>query len=220
MANIDAVLHSKPKRDSKLGHRVSFKANTDTIPSQDSGEERQRELDKGDNATLDVREVDLQESHESSEPDPWKSPVLLTFGRFPDIAFSKDYSLTWIDGGGIRGYSSLLILQSLMAEIAKVEQQTIPPATSSASPYLFDSDEANAGGASTRTPSMHHSASVKQRELPQALSLRRVKSEPSAKPRKDSSQYLPCHYFDYICGTSTGGSGIFYPSISNRMLMF
>lgn len=25
-------------------------------------------------------------------------------------------------------------------------------------------------------------------------------------PKTDSSSWLPCHYFDYIAGTSTGGS--------------
>lgn len=26
-------------------------------------------------------------------------------------------------------------------------------------------------------------------------------------PKTDSSSWLPCHYFDYVAGTSTGGSG-------------
>lgn len=64
--------------------------------------------------------------------DPW-DPCILT-----------------LDGGGIRGYSSLLILQALMGRIAQWERTL--------------------GG-----------------------------------PSQNEDQLLPCHYFDYIYGTSTGG---------------
>lgn len=64
------------------------------------------------------------------------------------------------DGGGIRGYSSLLILKQLMHEIAECE--------------------------------------------------RRLQREEGPVPGSDRSNFnedelLPCHYFDYIYGTSTGG---------------
>jgi hypothetical protein len=73
--------------------------------------------------------------------DPWL-PLLLT-----------------LDGGGIRGYSSLLILERLMYEVARWET-------------LFEE------------------------ELP----LDQRRSDPF-----DAKSLLPCHYFDYMYGTSTGG---------------
>ncbi|KAH8897000.1 FabD/lysophospholipase-like protein [Thozetella sp. PMI_491] len=81
--------------------------------------------------------------------------------------WSKKLILT-LDGGGIRGYSSLIILRALMKEIARIEQTTEPLAQSSA--------------ATVRVAPELMSAEVLRNGL-----------------------YLPCHYFDYIAGTSFGG---------------
>ncbi|ORY07539.1 acyl transferase/acyl hydrolase/lysophospholipase [Clohesyomyces aquaticus] len=71
----------------------------------------------------------------------------------------EDLILT-LDGGGIRGYASLLILQRLMHEIAECEKR------------LQDEEGPVANG----------------------------------KPRTfNEDELLPCHYFDYMYGTSTGG---------------
>lgn len=71
----------------------------------------------------------------------------------------EDLILT-LDGGGIRGYASLLILQRLMHEVAECERRL-------------------------------------QKELgPVPNSTRRTFNE---------EELLPCHYFDYMYGTSTGG---------------
>ncbi|KAL2161997.1 hypothetical protein VTH06DRAFT_7782 [Thermothelomyces fergusii] len=83
-------------------------------------------------------------------------------------------SKTWkkliltIDGGGIRGYSSLVVLRALMREIEQIEKSLKPPA----------------------------SASTQTDRIPRAQIPDDVFRE---------GQYLPCHYFDYIAGTSLGG---------------
>lgn len=79
-----------------------------------------------------------------------------------------------IDGGGIRGYSSLIILQALMEELGKIERAQNPKVTSSIC-------------SSTLGP---------------------LDDETCAAPEPDVmpiSEYRPCHYFDFIAGTGTGG---------------
>ncbi|KAF2455264.1 acyl transferase/acyl hydrolase/lysophospholipase [Lineolata rhizophorae] len=72
-----------------------------------------------------------------------------------------DVLILTLDGGGIRGYSSLLILKQLMRDIAKWENTL--------------EREGRAEGDNTPV---------------------KIFSE---------EQLLPCHYFDYMYGTSTGG---------------
>ncbi|MCJ1342317.1 hypothetical protein MMC31_000499, partial [Peltigera leucophlebia] len=85
-----------------------------------------------------------------------------------------------LDGGGIRGYSSLLILRELMKAIGEIEREWhASPAESSFHPLKppsVDSDAPEYPKISTEHP------------------------ETNA-----SSPWLPCHYFDYMAGTSTGG---------------
>ncbi len=73
-----------------------------------------------------------------------------------------------LDGGGIRGYSALIILRALMKEIARIEAAHETPAMSSSETPMIPSD-----------------------------------AIPAEVLRK--GLYLPCHYFDYIAGTSFGG---------------
>ena len=79
--------------------------------------------------------------------------------------------LTMKDGGGVRTYSTLLILRELMAEIALAEY------------YLADEVL---------------SAAPQPLEIPGDWIPRAYKNETFL-------SYLPCQYFDYIAGTSTGG---------------
>ncbi|KAM7207476.1 Acyl transferase/acyl hydrolase/lysophospholipase [Naviculisporaceae sp. PSN 640] len=81
--------------------------------------------------------------------------------------WAKKLILT-LDGGGIRGYSSLIILRALMKEIADIERTLEPKATSSA-----------------------HTDRILVDQIPPEV--------------YREGQYLPCHYFDYIAGTSVGG---------------
>ncbi|KAB8345930.1 hypothetical protein FH972_022983 [Carpinus fangiana] len=74
----------------------------------------------------------------SPDADPWNSTILT------------------LDGGGIRGYSSLMILKALMHEVAVWEQTLATPEELQDNAF-------------------------------------------------DENSLLPCHYFDYMYGTSTGG---------------
>ena len=97
---------------------------------------------------------DISQPSESAEADPlldekspWAGKTLLT-----------------LDGGGVRGLSSLFILQELMRSIREEERYLDKKSRSSFYSPLF----------------------------------RSVSST-------DDNEYLPCHYFDYVGGTSTGG---------------
>ena len=91
------------------------------------------------------------------DDDPWDKKTILS-----------------LDGGGIRGYSSLLILQRLMKEIGILERESDSGAISSAYSPLVDC-------------------------LPDG------KFAASPNGTRPAPEYLPCHYFDYVGGASTGG---------------
>lgn len=89
-------------------------------------------------------------------------------------------SILSLDGGGIRGYSSLLILRALMKAIGEIERNwPSDPAESSFHPL----EPPSVSDAFHRYPEVN----TKHTE------------------RTASSPWLPCHYFDYMAGTSTGG---------------
>lgn len=92
------------------------------------------------------------------------------------------------DGGGVKGYSSLLILKELMSRIQVHERELDPthPAESSAHPRPH-----------------------RPREFTRSASTRASTLEPNegndSTVSEADSRFLPHHYFDYIGGTSTGG---------------
>jgi hypothetical protein len=94
-----------------------------------------------------------------SEDDPWANKAVLC-----------------LDGGGVRGLSSLFVLERLMEVIASYEQDRNPPATTSADSPLLEPQRV-------------------QEEIKRLSPIQ----------AKDDRKFLPCHYFDYIAGTSTGG---------------
>ena len=93
----------------------------------------------------------------------------------------------YADGGGIRGYSALLILQELMKVIGRIERD-----------YACWPSEADG-----RAESSYHPLTPLS---PCRATDPKSKAKNGGKhPKTESSSWLPCHYFDYIAGTSTGG---------------
>lgn len=117
--------------------------------------------------------------------DPWKRKTLLTLGNTHAIlALILSWLSQRLDGGGIRGYSSLLILHAVMVQIATIERKE-PQALHSAHPLPPRTREPVRITRSKTTAPVHTESTV---------------FGPS-----ESSHYFPSHYFDYIAGTSTGG---------------
>jgi hypothetical protein len=90
-----------------------------------------------------------------------------------------------VDGGGIRGYSSLIIMRQIMKEVKRIERHGLPS-----------------------NKLEQHSSYAPESYVP-CLNARRAlyKSDGNTDGCScgEFCRYLPCHYFDYIGGTSTGG---------------
>ncbi len=96
------------------------------------------------------------------------------------------------DGGGIRGYGSLLILQDLMNKIGDLEKTLDESTVSSFSPCEYRPTTVKPANTSSGSASSLHSDAgtsgpTKLHGLP------------------NSAVFLPCHYFTYAAGSSTGG---------------
>ena len=112
------------------------------------------------------------------EKNPAMQPAMAIFER--DSPWDRKNILT-LDGDGKLGYSSLLILRALMEEVRKAELSENAEASSSTySPFIDCSAEEDLG----------HSTNPK--------------SDDDLQEKKPPA-YRPCHYFDYIGGSSTGG---------------
>lgn len=92
-----------------------------------------------------------------------------------------------IDGGGIRGYGSLLILRALMDKIGEEEKGLDPNVKSSFAPYDYKPIPKKTCGALDNSEVDDDVVATATQGLP------------------NSSLFLPCHYFTYAAGTSTGG---------------
>ena len=109
--------------------------------------------------------------HESLSTAPTIEPSIVSLDE--DSPWAKK-TILCLDGGGVRGYSSLLILKELIRNIEAYERELDPNARSSMYSPLNDGP--------------HNQAHL---EEPDDI--------------RSASKFLPCHYFDYIAGTSTGG---------------
>lgn len=95
--------------------------------------------------------------------------------------------LSCVDGGGICGYSALLIIRGLMEAIGELERNYRVTLATSAGP-----------AASSYHPILRTVSATTDAE---SMSSRLL----DGRPDTASSPKLPCHYFDYMAGTSTGG---------------
>ncbi|CAF9926729.1 MAG: hypothetical protein ALECFALPRED_003516 [Alectoria fallacina] len=94
------------------------------------------------------------------------------------------------DGGGIRGYGSLLILRALMEKVGLEERRIDPAIKSSFSPCMYKPTKIGFS-----TPYIEDVDSFEAN----------VVTETNLSGLFNDSLFLPCHYFDYGAGTSTGG---------------
>lgn len=132
-----------------------------------------------------------------AEDDPW-SPCILT-----------------LDGGGIRGYSSLLILQALMHEVWKWEKYYDEEEAETITGVRTDSpvEDRQAETGAPRGRSGPHleeeSETAQENHVPMQAPLQNVTTDqtgtPTLRSQTAEEDLLPCHYFDFMYGTSTGG---------------
>lgn len=92
-----------------------------------------------------------------------------------------------VDGGGIRGYSALLIIRALMEAIGEIERNYVQKSATSDGP----------------ADSSYHPILPTVSATTDTEPMSRKHGDDS--PITTTSPWLPCHYFDYMAGTSTGG---------------
>lgn len=134
--------------------------------------------------------------------DEWKKQDIISFGEYSTLLDCEIYRvLTTADGGGIRGYGSLLILEALMEKIEMEEasqDETVSPdkrAKSSFHPCDFKPTKARMEDHDDPKADISSPGRVDS-----GVEVNRFKDHP-----KPSARFLPCHYFTYAAGTSTGG---------------
>ncbi|KAK4900239.1 hypothetical protein LTR27_002463 [Elasticomyces elasticus] len=93
------------------------------------------------------------------------------------------------DGGGIRGYWSLLAVKKLMEYVARSEENHGEPHLHSFQPE----------------PLPHHVCHVPLADSERDRQNQAHYEDDRIAALAPSKRYLPCHYFDYIGGSSTGG---------------
>ena len=94
------------------------------------------------------------------------------------------------DGGGIRGCGSLLILRALMEKVGIEERRIDSAAKAGFAPCMYEPTEI--GFSTSCTEDIQ---SVEANDV----------TETNSRVLSNDSLFLPCHYFYYGAGTSTGG---------------
>ncbi|OJD30282.1 calcium-independent phospholipase a2-gamma [Diplodia corticola] len=112
-----------------------------------------------------------------------------------------EYAVLTFDGGGIRGYASLLLLRGLMRAIERNEQDYSDYQDSSFQPIFQPQNTLNGSPGLPQPDDRPVWRRVSTLEPPP----RRRSLERGESGEQHLQGFLPCHYFDYMFGTSTGG---------------
>ena len=167
--------------------------------------------------------MDIEDPHVASAAEAWASKLILALGEpLPECSFPE----SWLspsrqgprvnrhhflpsDGGGTRGFASLLMLNHLMDEIKTLEQAPLPPqeATNGFDPSDWIPHNSSFGPQlqpGNGAPATPVDLEAESQEFLDGMApeQRRARAQDE---RGNNLTYLPCHYFDYIGGTSTGG---------------
>lgn len=174
-------------------------------PDQDSSSTSSVSDETGSESSQDMPSIRL-------EPEPRNMPTQLERDqkRACDDAWSRSSVLT-LDDGGVRGYVALLWLRKLMTTIKQIEASQTGPRgrrrwqtrshTPGFSPLRPPSKKTSFSLAETQKPSRQPTMS----SLNRVGILRRQSMAPPDPTKMDEDDYLPCHYFDFIGGSGTGG---------------
>ncbi|KAL8907085.1 MAG: hypothetical protein Q9207_001626 [Kuettlingeria erythrocarpa] len=128
--------------------------------------------------------------------EEWNKQAILSFGILFPPPRPVQAADAKIDGGGIRGYGSLRILKELMNKVGdeekrlnRLEGKDVKTLSSFAPwPFKAISPEWSPGSPKKSSDPVQTSG-----------------EDYNTERFPNSSLFLPCHYFDYAAGTSTGG---------------
>lgn len=118
--------------------------------------------------------------------EEWEKQAIISIGESKSFyRLPIKTNPTELDGGGVRSLGSLLILQELMNKVGDEEKRM--------------------GREDEFAESSFSPCEYKPRDRRRRLTDIRISSATNTVGLPNSSLYLPCHYFDYAAGTSTGG---------------
>lgn len=131
----------------------------------------------------------------------------------------------YIDSGGVRAYSQLIILKALMDKVAQLEQSQLDDdgnrVESSFHPIPWEEARKEGRGSFRTEPRIMTHRNVNghvftaRHEKGEKVDANKLKTE------KIFSRFHPYHYFDWIAGAGTGGSAAlpFGPEYSANTLL-